>query len=174
MLISKNRFHTVETPIACQNFGGFWDRKWGVCIKHDDIDGGCLAPIKGLELCWGYTDLYDIERRPEWGDKYLTELYGVNIYTNNAVFDLLEWGDIEELDSKEDAVIYGKDLALEIGSDIKKGHASHWDMQYKSADGKIHDKPVPHCIVVGWDADEEKHIPFSFKQWRKKHASLKR
>ena len=162
--MKKHDYWTVETPITCKNYGGKWDKEHGVCVQFEDEIGGCLSPIKGLKLCWEGVDLYnDIDTVDSWKGKYFSDVSGTN-WDGETILNSMEWGDIELLDSQEDAVKYGRQLALEIGYDIKRGRADYWCLNYKSPRGTISDKKVPHCTIT--DTDEECKLlkPFSFRR----------
>ena len=152
----------VTTPIACKKVKGRWDAKHGVCIKYtDNKTYGILAPIRGIVFGYWSTDLSKVV--DDWdedyfnGRKYAPEVVGGpidgfleipeqeyfefdgSIFHNNEIFQ-----DSEEVyEKRKDAYDSAKELAMEVVSDVKRGKARDWSMDYYDKKGK------PICIGPG-------------------------
>jgi len=163
--------HSVETPVACKKYGGKWDNKWRICLESDGELGGCAAPTKGVKFCWRGIDMFeDYGPEPHFKGKYLTEILGFDLRNDNIIWDLAEWeGGFDFVDSMEDAVEYGKEIACEIASDILRGKAEGWMFSYIGPGHIRRKRPRPFIrYSVVPDEPSEDHLKsFSF---RRRHA----
>lgn len=64
---------SIENIEGCYKYGGRWDRRENICYEGpiSPIDGmaslhylGCMAPIKGVNLCWGAKEIAEEKYRP--------------------------------------------------------------------------------------------------------------
>lgn len=170
MRVSKDRFlHSIETPVGCRKYGWKWDRDRHVCIQYEEETCGCLAPVKGLELCWEGIDLYnDIDTVESWRGKYLSDMVGISTIDGKHIVNSGEWGFDFIFDSMKKAVTEGKDIACDLAADILKGKAADWCLLYKSPSGEISKRMTPNCSVTDADKKCKMLKPFRFRRGKHK------
>jgi len=163
-MLNKFHPHSIETPIGCKKQGWKWYNKWGLCVQFEDKTSGCLAPVKGLELCWEGIDLYnDVDTVESWKGKYMTDVVGIG-KDGEFIVNSGEWGEDFIFDSMEEAVDEGKYIAFDMAKSILKGRAADYCLRYEGLNGKISEKPTPHCIVTNTETDCVIKKPFRFRR----------
>lgn len=124
---------SIENLEGCYEWGGKWDPKNKICWREHE-EGGCIAPYKGVEYCWG---VYPFEQNIEDPDgnwmtieKFYPECYG-RIAGSDEEGTFFEpfgsdgrYGDNPwdmELETKEDGMDWARDEAFSKFAETRNG-----------------------------------------------------
>jgi len=114
---------SIENIEGCYKWGGKWDYKNKFCYREDE-NGGCTAPYKGIEYCWGVysyeTSEYDQNDNEYIEEKHRPEVWGsiVDADEQGVFYNPFYGGYYEDNpweldhDTKEDAMATAKEEAI--------------------------------------------------------------
>ena len=159
---------SIEDAVACKNVGGRWEKTFKVCMLREGPDGGWTAPVKGAYFAYSVSDMYDAT-----GNKYYKGVFMPNVMgclvADSFVYPTFARGcsaiyesEMDEEHGKKEALRMAKEEAMEIASDVLRGKADYWFMDYYSTTGR----EVPYDAENAIVSNDPKHVINVFRKGR--------